>query len=252
MHEKGKVFVGKLIVVTSGKGGVGKSTVSTGIASAFCSMNKSVLLVDADEGLRCLDLMLSISDKLVFDMGDILSGNVDIDKAVNKVDGEKSLYLLAAPSTPCSINGEAFGSLMFELQEKYDYVIVDCPAGIDDKYYVCLPKGSEFLIVTNCDAVSVRSAFEITSLLSTLGFVNKRLLLNRFDKKTAKQFKVLVDDIIDNSGSRLLAVIPEDSQVKVAAAKGKALKLGRAAMALYRTAARIEGSDVPLPKLNKI
>ena len=244
--------MGKLIVVTSGKGGVGKSTVSTGLAAALCSMNKSVLLVDADEGLRCLDLLLSISDKLVFDMGDILSGNVDIDKAINKVDGEDSLYLLAAPSAPLSINSESFGKLMLELRNKYDYVIVDCPAGIDNKYYVCLPKDSEFLIVTNSDAVSVRNAFEITNLLSSLKFTNKRLVLNRFDKRTAKKFKLLVDDIIDNSGVRLLAVIPEDSQVKVAALKGKVLKLGRAAMALHRAAARIQGLDVPLPKLNKI
>lgn len=244
--------MGKLIVVTSGKGGVGKSTVSAGLASAFCSMNKSVLLVDADEGLRCLDLLLSVSDKLVFDMGDILSGNADIDKAVNKIETEGSLYLLAAPSNPRSINGEAFGKLMTDLREKYDYVIVDCPAGIDDKYYAFLPQDTEFLIVTNVDAVSVRNAFEITNLLSSHGFSQKRLILNRFDNKMAKKFKLMVDDVIDNSGARLIAVIPEDSQVKLAAAKGKVLKLGRSSMALYRCAARLEGLDVPLPRLNKI
>ncbi|MEG1887269.1 MAG: hypothetical protein RR177_04005, partial [Oscillospiraceae bacterium] len=161
----------------------------------------------------------------------------------------ESMYLLAAPTENDVINSLDFGSLINELSNAYDYVIVDCPAGLNNKYYLHLKKNAKFLIVTNFDNVSVKGAHETSKGLLKCGLENMFLVLNRFDKKYAAKIKLTIDDIIDNSGVKLLAIVPEDPYVKLAAAKGKPLSLGIAAKALHKMAARVEGFSVPLSKI---
>lgn len=243
--------MGRLIVITSGKGGVGKSTVAVGLAAAIAGNGKSVLLVDADEGIRCLDLMLGVSGCLVFDLGDVLSGAVTLDKAVYPVEGT-GISLLAAPQQNGVIRAAALGEMLLQATQEYDHVILDCPAGLDEKYYSALPAFAQLLVVCNADRVSVRDAAAAADLLHGYS-LNARLLLNRFSpQKLRGRAEMNVDDIIDAVGVRLLGVIPEDAHVPVAAARAVPLQAGRAAMALGRVAARLNGVQLPLPDLGKL
>lgn len=244
--------MGRLVVITSGKGGVGKSTVAVGLAGALCLENKKVLLVDADEGLRCLDLMLSLSDSLVFDLGDILDENVVVFDAIHKVNSVPGLSFIAAPLSYGKVDGKKLAELTVRLKLDYDYVILDCPAGVDKKYIKHLDSSAEFIVVTNTDAVSVRDACEMSYSITECGYDNIRLIINRFVKKNVLTIHKNIDSIIDESGVRLLGIVPEDKQVQIAAADGKMIKFGRAAMAFQRIAARIEGADIQLPKAIKI
>ncbi len=243
--------MGRLSVITSGKGGVGKSTVAVGLAAAFSCNGRSVLLIDADEGIRCLDLLLGVSGDLVFDLGDVLSGAVELSKAVYPVKGTR-ISLLAAPQQCGVIRGNALGELLLQAAEQYDHVILDCPAGLDEKYYHAIPTFANLLVVCNPDRVSVRDAAATVDLLREYS-LQARLILNRFKPNGAggKQ-AVNIDDIIDSVGARLVGVIPEDNHVPVAAAKAVPLVAGRAAMALGRIAARLHGQAVPLPNLRKL
>ncbi|MDO4742940.1 MAG: P-loop NTPase [bacterium] len=243
--------MGRLIVVVSGKGGVGKSTVSVGLATAFCNCGRKVLLVDADEGLRCLDSLLSVSDRLVFDSSDVIDRNVDLEKAILQVDKVKGLSLLPAPDKLC-FNKTGFVDIVASLTDKYDYVILDCPAGIDLEYMYGFKDKGEYIVVTNFDRVSVRDAGIANSLFDSLNLKNVGLIVNRFIYKNVKKLNINFDEIINNTGVRLLGVVPEDILIQTSALNGNPFFFGKAAMAFQRISARIEDKDVLLPKIRKI
>ncbi len=250
LYKRG-ICVGRLSVITSGKGGVGKSTVAVGLAAAVACNGRSVLLVDADEGIRCLDLLLGVSGELVFDLGDVLSGAVELQKAVYPVKGT-GISLLAAPRQSNVIRGEQLGELLLQASEQYDHVILDCPAGLDHKYYHALPAFAQLLVVCNADRVSVRDAAAAVELLQGYS-LQAGFILNRFLPKGAGGNQMVnIDDLIDTVGARLFGVIPEDRHVPVAASKGVPLVAGRAAMALGRVAARLYGQSIPLPNVRKL
>lgn len=238
--------MGRLLVVSSGKGGVGKSTVAVGIATALGNSGQNVLLVDLDEGLRCLDLMLSVSDRLVFDVSDALNDPDAHEKSIYKVPNTENLWLMAAPSEVNSIDGESLGRFAFEISKKFDFVIFDCPAGLEPKYYASMPEFAEHIVVCNTDKVCVRDAFEMAEALSGSGR-STRLIINRFVKsRITKKYHKNIDGIIDSSGLQLLGVVPEDIYVMYAAANEVPIQIGPAAMAFHRIAARICGMTVPL------
>lgn len=243
--------MGRLIVVVSGKGGVGKSTVSVGLATAFCNSGRRVLLVDADEGLRCLDSLLSVSERLVFDASDVADRNVDSEKAILQVDKVEGLYLLPASDRPC-LNKAKFVEGVLSLTDRYDYVILDCPAGIDLEYMEGFKNKGEYIVVTNFDRVSVRDAGIANSLFDSLSLKNVGLIVNRFIYKNIKKLHINFDEIINNTGVRLLGIVPEDILIQTAAINGNPLFFGRASMAFQRIAARLEDNDILLPKTRKI
>lgn len=238
--------MGRLLVVSSGKGGVGKSTVAIGIATALSNSGKQTLLIDLDEGLRCLDLMLSVTDRLVFDISDALQDAAQIDKSVYRVPGTGHLWLMAAPAAVRTIEGAALGRFAMEISRRFDFVIFDCPAGLDAKYYATMPAFAEHIVVCNTDKVCVRDAFEMASALEGLGR-STRLIINRFVKnRITRKYHQNIDGIIDTSGLQLLGVVPEDLYVMYAAAKEVPIQIGPAAMAFHRIAARLCGCTVPL------
>ncbi len=231
-------------MISSGKGGVGKSTVAIGLAAAFCNSGKKTLLVDLDEGLRCLDTMLSVSDGLVFDLADALRQPDNADSAIYPVPGADGMWLTAAPQSVREIDGEALGEYAMRVSRNFDFVIFDCPAGIEPKYYSDAPEFTEHIIVCNTDKISVADAYQTANVLCAR---RAKLIINRFIKsRITKNFHSNIDSIIDETGMRLLGIVPEDKYVMYAASKGVPIEVGPAAAAFHRIAARICGMNVPL------
>ncbi len=243
--------MGSIYAVTSGKGGVGKSTVSVGLSFAFEKLGKSVLLVDMDEGLRCLDIMLGVDEKIVFDLSDILLGK-DIADAVYSHNKKPNIHLIPAPNELEKIDAFAFSAFVSKVANLYDIIIFDFPAGIDFSLYTCLPKETLFITVAFPDPVTVRDASVVSQKLYEIG-CETRLILNNFNKKLVKKkiFKN-IDDIIDQSGLRLLGVVPNSKELSLLSAKHSLKHNKNAFRAFKRIAKRLCGENVLLPRPNKI
>lgn len=243
--------MGKIYTVTSGKGGVGKSTFSAGISCAFAGEGKSVLLVDMDAGLRCLDLILGVSASLVFDISDVLLGK-PLEEVVCPVPEFKKLDLLAAPQREGMIDTFSFAGFAAEVAEIYDVVVFDFPAGFDFELCTACPKNTTHLVVVTPDVVCIRDAAEVCERLTS--FSDKvRMVLNRFDISFIKRgIYKNVDEAIDRTGIQLIGIVPYSNELIIAAAKGKPAKRGRAVKAFKRITKRLAGENVRLPKPKKI
>ncbi len=243
--------MGHVIATCSGKGGVGKSTFSVNTAITLEKEGKKVLLIDMDAGMRCLDLLLKVNEKLVFDLSDAVSGKPLEDCLLN-IDGKKGLYLLAAPSTKVQIEKEKWSQFIKYISEKFDVVIIDFPAGNDVTYLSCLPFDAQIICIANPDAVSVRDASSICSLLLK---ENKKpkLVINKYNYYFIKgnTFSNL-DDIINETGMQLLGIVPFSEGLEYAFCTGDFKIKGREKKAFSRIAKRLQGKSVPLPKLKKI
>ena len=243
--------MGKIFAVTSGKGGVGKSTVSMGLSLSFTKMEKSVLLVDMDEGLRCLDVMLGVDEQVVFDLSDILSGG-EISNSIYYSEQNPLLHLIPAPMELGKIDPELFCEFVKKVQPNYDIVIFDFPAGIDFSLYNILPKDTLFLTVAVPDPVTLRDASVVSQKLEKIG-VSSRLIINAFDYRLTKN-KVFsnIDDIIDKSNLQLLGIVPRNDELSLLSVKHKLKNSGKAMLAFTRIAKRLLGENILLPKLKKI
>lgn len=243
--------MGNIIAVTSGKGGVGKSTVSVGLSFAFSKSGKTVLLVDMDEGLRCLDLMLGIDNSIVFDLSDILAGK-EISDGIYYSDMHPGIHLIPAPENIGNIEKDSFSEFAKKVEDLYDVVIFDFPAGIDFSLYDCLPKDTLFLTVALPDPVSVRDAAAVSRNLNTIK-ANSRLVINQFDYSlTRRKIFDNIDDIIDKSALRLIGIIPKENELAMLTLKHGLKPHGKAFSAFCRISKRIQGENVLLPKLKKI
>ena len=241
-----------VFAITSGKGGVGKSTVASCLAAATEKMGKRVVIIDLDEGLRCLDVMLGVSEDILLDISDVLKGE-DLVSALYKIPDCENLYLIPAPSSRDMIDEEAFGALIKRLANEFDAVFVDFPAGIDMRLYKQMPDTTRFITVTGPDPVSIRDASFIADSLYKIGKAYNRLIINRFEYSFIKSgIYSGIDDIIDISRVRLIGIIPTDVKLPLAQAKGTLCKKGNGIKAVNRIVKRLYGEDIPLPKAKKI
>lgn len=239
--------MGRLFAVASGKGGVGKSTVAVQLASALGRAGRQVLLVDGDMGMRCLDLMLGLTDSLAFDLSDVLSGSCTEQEVIltSKAFG---VSLLPAP-----LNGVAglhgFKPLLARLTGIYDFVILDLPAGPLNAADL-LPRFCEGLVVSNPGMIPMRDAEKTVQAFQNHGVPEVRLVLNRVTKAELKKGQPgNLDDAIDYCGAQLIALIPESRAVYCSTLLGQPLaKNCRAAKAFDRFAARVMGHDVALTR----
>lgn len=246
--------MGRLIAVTSGKGGVGKSSISVALANALGDMGNSVLLVDLDAGMRCLDILLGVSDTLIFDLEDVLKKQKTIEEAViTAPEHSENVNFIAAPFRG-KINPEELNDFVTLACTLYDFVILDFPAGAVDELYSALPRYCEALVVCNADAVSIRDASIVGADIMNLGFMSVRLILNRVVFENMRRgITANIDEVIDDSGLRLIGVVPQSMDIYMSCCSGKALdKRSRASKAFVRIAKRIMGYDVPLISYRKI
>lgn len=257
--------MGSAIVVTSGKGGVGKSTVSLGLAAQFAAGGERVLLVDCDAGLRSLDRMTGTEEMLVFDISDVVAGRCAPAEAIYSCAAFPGVSLLPAP-----VNGEELVPdhvmlrLVPMLKRYFDRVILDSPAGVGRGFRAAAAAADQAVIVCNSDPVCIRDAAIVRRLLLDQNVAEQRLIINRFNaayfrsllpqdkkKRTTEEAASMqlrdLDDVIDQSGVQLVGIVPEDYTLAAAFARGKlpaADTPGR--MALSRIAARLNGTAVPL------
>lgn len=239
------------IATTSGKGGTGKSTLSSALALCFAKMGKKVLLVDMDEGLRCLDLILGVDSKVVYDLADILGGTPIAD-ATYTVPSNPLISVIPAPRGIGQIEKQALSDFAEKAKKIYDAVIFDFPAGLDFSLYSAVGNDTQFLAVCNPDPVSVRDAAAVCATLPNTK-IPARLVINRFDAEYIKK-KIYsnIDDIIDISGFRLLGLVPQSVELMLLPVNHTLKPKSRAFKAVFRIARRLCGEEVRLPKIKKI
>ena len=213
--------MGKIIVVTSGKGGVGKSTVAVNIAYGLAFDARRVLLIDMDAGLRSLDLMLGAENELVFDLADVLDGICTADQAVFELKRRPGLFLLPASqnSGSAALSPQDVRALLNTLRESYDYIILDCPAGIERGFRNAVSCADTALLVITPDYISLRSAERTFQLLTGEGLSDIRLLINRIGARPP----VSTDECVHRLELPVLGFIPEDAAIMRSAAAGKAV-----------------------------
>jgi septum site-determining protein MinD len=242
--------VGEAIAVLSGKGGTGKTSITAGLATALALEGKRVLCIDCDVGLRNLDIPLGLSDTASLSFLDICEGGYGLDQLAAHPKFP-SLYFLTAPMSCCAeqIDPEAFGNMVLSAREKFDYVFLDAPAGVDAGFRLAAAKADRVLLVTGSDPAAVRDAGRTGQVLELMGKENIRLIVNRINPKLVSTMDLTVDDVMDNAGLPLIGIVPEDANVVLSAAFGKPLltytKKGAAA-ACRRIAKRIQGMPVKI------
>ncbi|MEE3427971.1 MAG: AAA family ATPase [Ruminococcus sp.] len=239
-----------VIVVASGKGGTGKSTVCVGLAVALVKQNKRVLLIDCDCGMRGIDLMLDVEEEILFDCSDVICGNCKPRDAVYPSRNLNELHLMAAPfDTDNEISPSVFKQMVDELKSDYDYVIIDSPAGIGSGFATAAAPAESALIVTNAEPTSLRGAVKIRTKLKSLNIDDIRLVINRFDRKQFEQNACYedLDDVIDVVGVRLIALVPYDGRLSAMFQNGFAgLNWSPAVTVFDCLAKRVSGINVPL------
>ena len=247
----------EVIVVTSGKGGVGKTTTTSNIGAALASLGKKVVLVDTDIGLRNLDLVMGLENRVVFNLVDVIEGNCKLQSAVVKDKRFPGLYLLPAAQTKDkdSVNEEQMRKLCADLREKFDYIILDCPAGIEQGFKNAIAGADRAVVVTTPEVSAVRDADKIIGMLNAYGVTDYKLLVNRVRVDMVKRGDMIsLEDIIDILGIKLIGVVPDDECIIVSTNKGEPVILSnksRPAQAYRNVARRITGEDVPLLELEK-
>lgn len=211
----------KVIVITSGKGGVGKTTIAARLGIAFCELQKSTLLIELDVGLRGLDIMLGVEDKVVFDLADLLNGQCDLSQAITHIDSN-GLNLISAPADVTKVlDFEKIIEFIQKVKTQFDYVIVDAPAGIGVSLSLAEYIGDLFLVVTTLDNICKRDCARLVSLLNHHSDGEIRLIINKIDKKILKKQKIKdLDEVIDQIGARLIGAIPSDDNILIAASSG--------------------------------
>jgi len=236
----------KKIVVASGKGGVGKSTLAAGLSSAMAGLGKRVLAIDCDIGLRSLDLMLGVREQVVFDWGDLILYRCEPQQAMIISNGP---ILLAAPqSYNDTFTRENFRELIKSFNAHFDYIFIDSPAGISGGFRLAAGAADTGIVVATPDEVCVRGGAVAAGEMIDMGVSNPRLVINRFSKKAVFKGRLLnIDDVIDAAGLQLLGVVPEDEEIAFCATTGKAFPQDSAAAQAYkRIARRLEGESLPL------
>ena len=242
--------MGELIAVLSGKGGTGKTSVCAGVAEALALQGEKVLCIDCDVGLRNLDIALGLSQIGALSFVDVCSGDYDLDMAAKHPVYPGISFLTAPVNCPVeNVDPIAFSQMLELARNRYNYVLLDAPAGIEAGFKLAAQYADRVVLVTGADPASIRDASRASDVLEAMGKRNVRMVINRVNPKMIAAMGITVDDLMDQSGLPLLGVVPEDKNVVLAAAFRQPL-LGYqqkgAAAACRRIAKRIRGLIVPV------
>lgn len=240
----------EVIVIASGKGGTGKTTVCAGLAVALAKDKNRVLIMDCDSGMRGVDMMLGISDILVYDIADVISGECDLGDAMYRVDEELELYSIAAPlHAEDEVSPSLIKEFVEKVKEEFDYILIDSPAGTGSGFIAAANAADRALVVINTEPISIRGCKNIGSRLRELNITDTRLIINRFDKDRFYRMGLYqdLDEVIDEAGMRLIGLIPEDVRVIALSQRGAlANNWSQTAVIFDTIVRRLKGVDVPI------
>lgn len=239
----------KIIAVTSGKGGTGKSSICAALGYALAKQGHRTLIIELDFGLRCLDIMLGVKDDIKYDMGAVLDGRCDVYKATTQVKMASNLNIVCAPEDPfAQVNAEQISNICNEMRKYYEYIIVDTSAGINSSVFDVVEQSDLILINTTPDPICVRDARTMSDEFYKRGNKKQRLIINKVNRDLFNEELVSdLDEIIDTVGVQLIGVIPDDDAVIVATGKGEPLPSVSAAFKAFDAISkRIKGQDIAL------
>ena len=230
------------IMVASAKGGVGKSSLCVGLGRILAEHGHSTLLVDMDIGVRSLDLLLNVAERTVYNWGDVLLNNCDPLKALIGI--APNLSLLPAPiQSSDEYNAESMKNLIDFYKDKFEFIILDSPAGIEACFQLSLKASDKCIIVSTPDPISIRAAGNAASLVRKGEISDVRLVLNRFNKKQHKN--ICVDDFVDSVTARFLGIVPESTDIALTAIGEELPYDSKGNMAYLRIAKRLLGENIP-------
>ncbi len=250
--------MGRVIVITSGKGGVGKTTTAANLGTALALLGNKVVLIDADIGLRNLDVVLGLEDRIVYDLVDVTSGVCRLRQGLIKDKRfNDTLFLLAAAQTKdkTAVSPEQMNELCQRLKKQFDCVLIDCPAGIEQGFQNAISGADQALVVTTPEISAVRDADRIIGLLEAAGKENPELIINRLRSSMVQKGDMMdIDDMIDILSVQLLGVVPEDDHIVISSNRGEPVVLNpdsKAGIAFRNIDGRIMGEEIPLLPLNE-
>jgi len=245
------------IVITSGKGGVGKTTISANLGTALAMNENRVCLIDADIGLRNLDVVIGLENRIVYDIVDVVEKNCRLEQALIRDKRLNNLFLLPAAQTrdKTAVTPYQMQELISALREEMDYIIVDSPAGIEQGFKNAIAGADQAIIVTTPEVSAVRDADRIIGLLEAEGLKNPEVIVNRIRMDMVKKGNMMdLDDMIEILAVNLLGAVPEDEGIVISTNKGEPVVYSdnrRAGQAFKNIARRLEGEELPLMSLEK-
>jgi len=248
--------MGEVIVITSGKGGVGKTTTTANIGAGLSEAGKKVVVIDTDLGLRNLDVVMGLENLIVYNLVDVIEGHCRLKQALIRDKRNPGLYLMPSAQTKdktCVSPGQMV-KVVEHLKEQFDYVILDCPAGIEQGFQNAIAGADRAIVVTTPEVSAIRDADRIIGLLEANGFKTIDLLINRLRSDMIKRGDMMSSaDVVDILAIPLLGLVPDDENVVVSTNQGEPL-VGEATPAGYayrNICERICGNEVPFMNMEK-
>lgn len=239
----------KLIAITSGKGGTGKSSISYGIGYTLAKQDNRTLIIELDFGLRCLDIMFGMEGNVKYDLGDVLKNKIPIMEAVTRVPTARNLEILCAPKDPfMKVTAKQVVDICKSVRKAYEFIIIDTGAGISSHVFDIVEQANLILVVTTPDPICIRDATMMSDEFYTRGNKRQRLIINKVSPEAIRSHMIKnLDEIIDTVGIQLLGVIPDDLMLKEATGKGQPLPVDSPSLVAFDAISkRLTGEQVPL------
>lgn len=246
----------EVIVITSGKGGVGKTTTTANVGTGLAQLNKKVVMIDTDIGLRNLDVVMGLENRIVYTLVDVVEGNCKLKQALIKDKKYPELYLLPSAQTrdKSAVTPEQMKALTDELRQDFDYILLDCPAGIEQGFKNAIAGADRALVVTTPEVSAIRDADRIIGLLEANELHKTELIVNRLRMDMVRRGDMMnVEDVCDILAIKLVGAVPDDEHIVVATNQGEPL-VGTdclAGQAYANISRRIAGEEVPFLNLEE-
>ena len=246
----------EVIVITSGKGGVGKTTTTANIGTGLAKLNKKVVMIDTDIGLRNLDVVMGLENRIVYNLVDVIEGNCRVKQAMIKDKRYSNLFLLPSAQTrdKTSVSPEQMKKLVDELREEFDYILLDCPAGIELGFKNAIAGAERAIIVTIPEVSAIRDADRILGLLEANELKKIELVVNRIRMDMVKRGDMMsVEDVIDILAIDLIGAVPDDENIVISTNQGQPLvgDNSLAGKAYFNICKRVMGEDVEFLDLSE-
>ncbi len=242
----------EVIVITSGKGGVGKTTITANVGNALASIGKKVVLVDGDTGLRNLDILMGLENRIIYNLIDVIEEKCSLKQALVRDKRYKELFLLptAQLRDKTDIKPEQMISLISQLRDSFDYILIDSPAGIEQGFENAVVCADKAIVVINPELTSIRDADRVIGKLESKGFDDTRLIINRLDyEMVANEDMLSIEDITDVLNIKLIGIVENDKVITISTNKGEPIVLDESsntAKSFKQIAMRIMGNEIPI------